>query len=504
MPIPSPSIVPIATTLLCCAGAVVLITQVIPRYRKVENRDGGQDAPRDPVVIGRWIPYLGAGLFFAGDPDGFIRKYRKMYGNIFTLYLNRRNMIFVTDPRIFPTILKDSKTFSFDVVREDISQRVLLQPHTLVTSPKIQQTIHSLYIKHLTGSGVHPITHSFISHLLTTLTPQLPLITTSPTVNLQTFTRTIMFPSSTNALYGTTAPTHIAEDIFTFDDGFLYLFAGLPSFFTAKYTAALQRCIAAMETMLAQGMQDANPLAIGQDQACIEEGMDLRTRATLAVGLLWGLQTNALQAAFWCLAYLVTKADEEFRDRLREEGKECLKVSVDPQGNIAAENIDVQKLSSAPLLSSLFNETLRYASGTLVLREVAQDSMLMDVESGKVYRVQEGDLVALPVRHVHLDEGVHERAEEFLVERFVKERGGRYELMPFGGGVSLCPGRFFAANEIKAFVVVLLQVFDICTVDPLPDVKLARYGEGVMPPAEPMRVRLKLKEEWVAVMADSV
>jgi hypothetical protein len=37
----------------------------------------------------------------------------------------------------------------------------------------------------------------------------------------------------------------------------------------------------------------------------------------------------------------------------------------------------------------------------------------------------------------------------------------RESLMPFGGGASLCPGRMFARNEVKAFVATMISCCDL-------------------------------------------
>ncbi|KAJ3024677.1 Cholesterol 7-alpha-monooxygenase [Rhizophlyctis rosea] len=305
-----------------------------------------------------------------------------------------------------------------------------------------------------------------------------------------------MFPASTKAFFGRTAPVHIRSDVFLFDEGFIYLFASMPTIFTQKYTAAIKRCITALSEMLDGGLQDANALAVGQDEAAKAEGYDLSTRGAIAFGLLWGLQTNATQAAFWCLAYLITHTDADFRRRLVEEGRECLQISITADGKLSA-TLNIAKLTEAPLLSSLFDETLRHVSGTLMLREVSVDTTVEDIETGKAYMVRKGDLVALPARHLHRDEDVHNTPNRFNPERFVEKKAGRYELMPFGGGLSLCPGRFFASHEIKAFVAVALQLFDFTPVDALPGLQLDQYGVGVMPPTGPMKVAIKLKEEWL-------
>ena len=65
-------------------------------------------------------------------------------------------------------------------------------------------------------------------------------------------------------------------------------------------------------------------------------------------------------------------------------------------------------------------------------------------------KLRKGDRVAIfpPLLH-HDPARVGPHPEEFQLDRYLARSGT--PLMPFGGGISLCPGRKFALREIKAF-----------------------------------------------------
>ena len=69
--------------------------------------------------------------------------------------------------------------------------------------------------------------------------------------------------------------------------------------------------------------------------------------------------------------------------------------------------------------------------------------------------------------------------------------------MVFGTGAHMCPGRFLALNEIRAFVFVLLRDWDLELVaagaqaGELPALDRTRFGLGVMPPATEMPVKIR-------------
>ena len=69
----------------------------------------------------------------------------------------------------------------------------------------------------------------------------------------------------------------------------------------------------------------------------------------------------------------------------------------------------------------------------------------------------------------------------------------RTHLMPFGGGVSMCPGRHFARNEIKIAAAMLLHGFDVDIPQdtPTPPLDNSRAGLGILPPVGDVPFSLK-------------
>jgi cytochrome P450 len=64
----------------------------------------------------------------------------------------------------------------------------------------------------------------------------------------------------------------------------------------------------------------------------------------------------------------------------------------------------------------------------------------------------------------------------------------------FGGGKHLCPGRFFARNETKIYVAMLLHEFDVkLKKDSHPGFNFSRAGLQVSPPKENIEVIIKKK-----------
>lgn len=67
--------------------------------------------------------------------------------------------------------------------------------------------------------------------------------------------------------------------------------------------------------------------------------------------------------------------------------------------------------------------------------------------------------------------------------------------MPFGSGSTICPGRFFAVNEIKQFLAALLAYLDmeIVTYKPIGQDN-SRSGLGILLPNSDVHFRFKPRE----------
>lgn len=95
--------------------------------------------------------------------------------------------------------------------------------------------------------------------------------------------------------------------------------------------------------------------------------------------------------------------------------------------------------------------------------------------------------------------------QEYKFDRYIENgkkkttfyKAGRklkYFLMPFGSGISMCPGRFLAMNEMKMFLFILLSHFDVELAENKA-VRLdnSRMGLGILLPDVDIAFRYKLR-----------
>jgi cytochrome P450 len=147
----------------------------------------------------------------------------------------------------------------------------------------------------------------------------------------------------------------------------------------------------------------------------------------------------------------------------------------------------------------------------LSTREVTKDTII----SG--WKFKQGSTVMIPHRMNHQDPKIYgERVDEFVPDRFLNDfiktdsSNGRAadgtsvgkiaasikSMKPFGGGVTLCPGRYFAINEIVAFVATALRRFDLQLVEGQTEAKpfTSYAAAGTYPPDRNVSVRIRLRK----------
>lgn len=155
-------------------------------------------------------------------------------------------------------------------------------------------------------------------------------------------------------------------------------------------------------------------------------------------------------------------------------------------GKITAEGLYQMKL-----LDSVMRESARL-NPTNVMR--MQRSVLQSFQLSDGTVIPAGVDIAVPALPVNLDESKYPDALRFDPYRFVRLRSGEKpdpigyasrelyqfisvtkENMAFGFGKPACPGRFFAAAEIKLMLIFILIDYDI----KMPDGLEGRYANNV-------------------------
>lgn len=152
----------------------------------------------------------------------------------------------------------------------------------------------------------------------------------------------------------------------------------------------------------------------------------------------------------------------------------------------------------------MFNETLRVTSGVVSMRKVTEDTAICG------YVFKKDAMVMLPGRPAHFAEDLWgSSVDSFVPDRFLHEisqgkgvdekktkHPGVKGVRPFGGGNTLCPGRFFASNEVLSYVATVLWKFEleIPEGESMAKVDTATPTVGTYLPDRVVRMRLRLRD----------
>ncbi len=155
--------------------------------------------------------------------------------------------------------------------------------------------------------------------------------------------------------------------------------------------------------------------------------------------------------------------------------------------------VTLEQMDALPYLDACAQETMRLkpVAPFLPLRTL-RDTTVGDV------RVPAETFVWCVLRHDSVAERHFPQAESFRPERWLPDGGPAQALssakriaMPFGAGPRVCPGRYLAMLEIKMAMVMLLNRFDIESVD-TPEGGPAR--ELMAFTMSPIGLRMRLRE----------
>ncbi|TVY39478.1 7-alpha-hydroxycholest-4-en-3-one 12-alpha-hydroxylase [Lachnellula subtilissima] len=199
-------------------------------------------------------------------------------------------------------------------------------------------------------------------------------------------------------------------------------------------------------------------------------GVDDDNLAVVIFHLYLAINTNTRKSVFWMLTYLLH--NPAVLAQFREETEPAFK-----EGQLV-DNVYIQEPTNCPVVDQIWHETLRLSGWAASVRLITEDTVI----GGKL--MSKGNRVMVPHRLLHFDESIFgENPQAFCPERWQKEGLARSpSWRPFGGGQTMCSGRFLARYSVTTFVATLLQRFDVELVGnpPMPQADEGRPVLGIM------------------------
>ncbi|ELW58282.1 5-beta-cholestane-3-alpha,7-alpha-diol 12-alpha-hydroxylase [Tupaia chinensis] len=472
-----------------------------------------QQRPHEPPLDkGPW-PWLGHVIPFRKNMFEFLKHMRAKHGDVFTVQLGGQYFTFVMDPLSFGPILKDVER-KLDFVQ--YAEELVLKVFGYSAGQGDHQMIRSASTKYLMGDGLKDLNKAMLNCL--------SLVMLGPTGrsrgadrwqedSLFHFCYRILFKAGFLSLFGCTEDKEQdllqAEELFVQFRKFDLLF---PRFvysllWPREWLAVgqLQQLFHKMLSVEHFPERDGVSSWIHYMLRHLREGgVTPAMQDKFNFMMLWASQGNTGPTSFWALLFLLKHP--EAMQAVREEATQVLR-----EARLEANQYFVFELSAlqcTPVLDSVIQETLRLGAAPTLYRRVHEDYTLKTA-SEKEYLFRHGDVVALfPYLSVHMDPEIHPDPTAFKYNRFLNPNGSRkvdfykagkkihHYTMPWGAGVSVCPGRFFAFSEMKLFVLLMVRYFDLELVDPdtpVPPMDPQRWGFGTIQPSHSVRFRYRLQ-----------
>ncbi|KAH7090470.1 cytochrome P450 [Paraphoma chrysanthemicola] len=476
-----------------------------------------RDAPKE---LPYWLPYFGHAFEFIGNGQGLLTRARLYFRNTrepFALTLGGEKLYFLTAPEDVQAFFRNTSSLEFESVVYDLGITFGVSKEAMDLSyvkpiseadDRVSQALgtRNSRLKCLVDLNkefwkmqLHPgdeyrkIQDAFLEEITEKLKhDQLPTSSVRSssaaelTVSLLTLCQRVLIESTLNAFFGKVLlriEPSLVQDFLDFDEENWKLWYKWPK--ATKMNAAKDKMAKAIEHYLALGdetREDASFIIktfIKSQRALDTSDADI---AKVLCMLVFVMNTNTPKTCFWAVAHLLQ--DRAFYQQVLD-GID----SVFTSSGI----IDLQALADSSSLSSLVNEVLRLGSASSSMRVTTSDTII----GGK--RIPAKSRVMVPTRELHLNPIVFgSTSNQFRAARFMASKEDltkNSSFRPFGGGISHCPGRFIAQQEIKMVVVLLLKHWniEIAGNGQIPELETKVPTTGIMGPREGGDVLLRMR-----------
>uniref|UniRef100_A0A8C3WDV1 25/26-hydroxycholesterol 7alpha-hydroxylase n=1 Tax=Catagonus wagneri TaxID=51154 RepID=A0A8C3WDV1_9CETA len=483
---------------LALAAALLLLVLCL-RTRRTRR-------PGEPPLVKSWLPFIGEALKLQKDPVRFMMTLQKQYGDIFTVLFGGKYVTFILDPFQYQSVIKNQK-LSFRQFSNKLSMRVF-SIKKLLKDDAMNDELHTCY-QLLQGRHLDLLMENTIQSLKQVFEPQLSKTTSWHREHLFTFCNTVIFEMTLTTIFGSLLPGHrktfitqLKDDFFQFDGKFTQLASGMPIELLGNIKSVRLKLINFLTTENLAKFQGWSEV-VQRRQDILEKYYTPQDTEIGAhhLGLLWGSVANTAPTMFWALYYLLRHP--EAMAKLRDEIDHLLQSTGQKKGPGFSIHLTREQLDSLVYLESAILESLRLSSFSSTFRFVQED-LTLHLESQDCC-LRKGDFIGIFPPILHYDPEIFEAPEEFRFDRFTEngkkkttffKRGRKlkYYLMPFGFGVSKCPGRFLAVVEIKQLLVVLLTYFDLEIIDDkCVELNFSRSLFGIQHPDSDVLFQYKVK-----------
>lgn len=437
--------------------------------------------PNDPKELPYWIPFVGhAAGFFVNFKDA-VGKGTKHFGpsrEPFAMTVAGQTIYIATSPHDFASIWKNSNAFSMTPLSKEMYGRVglseksvesMFDPHPearyneknqrpmnptqMVTELHYQQLHNGPNLDALVEKKLIP----GLFQRLDFSKPGHPALTShsesSIVVSLLDLCVDLFITEESTAYFGPKLleqSPDLPKSFMTWEYvnwKFIYM---LPEFLAQDMVdskAYITGAFTKYFKLPRSERPDAIPFVLGLEDMLRDAGLTDDELGQFTLLHYWAVVGNVYKFAFWLTAHLAR--NPSLLAEIRQEVAPAVRNN----------SIDEKYLlEQCPKLDSLSLEILRLTVTSPHARVVVEPTVL----GGKL--LKPGNKIMMGIQELHYDTEIWGSTPGHLdAERFVQnpKLGKNSSYKPWGGGHSLCPGRFLARRIGNAYMAILLNSYDI-------------------------------------------
>ncbi|KAK4199867.1 putative cytochrome P450 E-class, group IV [Triangularia verruculosa] len=467
--------------------------------------------PNDPKELPYTIPFIGHAIsLFSNSTVVLTKGWRNLSGGDrqpFALQAAGTSLHVISHPKHMAEVFKNTQNFSFQGFVLDILKATGISPGAIAKTYDLDPAIvdskvdHFNYPKkdkhfehlnrqlHLTqlspssqNDNLASLDQSILSWLQDHLTiqnlQQYSLAQDSLEVNLYSFINNVFIQAGEHAYFGPALSKlhpNVAKNFQIYDELYWKDLYQLPPFLAPALTSIKEKLITQFKDYFSLPREERtaqNPSWFTPNLELTLDalGVEPRDKAVFFLMLYFAANSNTPKLLFWLLAHLLS-SPPSYLSQIRSETSPAF------TNQNLTDTTYILKPGNCPTLERFYLEVLRFRSNSISARRVTTDTVLPAPGS---FVLRKGAKVMIPWRVFHFDETVFgEDAKVFNPERWEHlPASARGSVRPFGGGKSICPGRYLAEREVKKAVALLVRRFDF---------EVLAEGDGWMPVGDDSR-----------------
>ncbi|KAK3946258.1 putative cytochrome p450 protein [Diplogelasinospora grovesii] len=450
--------------LFLLVGISFIVTIFLDRVlqQRYDKDEPPEIRPGGPFPFVRHMFGLGRYLY-----DYYVKLSQQYPLPAYSISLFRGKIYVVNAPDVSSTVFRHTNDLSFYQMAVEVitrisesspeARRIMLENAT----PEGFKRIHSALAP---GPGLErtiSLATTKVARVLEELAPG-PGERAKP-VMLYDAVKHLVVQSTGEAVYGPLSPFRdplVERAFWDWEKAFTSLMINVLPALTARRGHKARRLMQAAfrEYFLKKGHLEGSDLTRTRYEDAQNLGVSLEDHARFEATFTVGIFGTTSPSTFWMVFFIFSRPS--LLEKLRAEMAAGALTSAAADDGVLQHTLNLASIRSSQLVTSIWHETLRRSGCGTSARMVENDVLLP--KHGLL--LKKGNVVQMPSRVLHIDRKLWgEDAESFDHGRWEgsSKTAPQGAFRPFGGGTTLCPGRHFAAVEVKALAVMMCLRFDM-------------------------------------------